>query len=329
MSDAPQFAQTREPTRAWRSRIALVLQTILRYLLAAGMLPYGISKLANIQFQVRAWDYTRPLGETSGRVLTWAFLGYQPWFQLLLGVLETLPVILLCFRRTWRLGALLLFPVLANVVLMNFAMDLWDGTKQISLCLLALNLVLLAWSVPLYRTLMSALLARPNPIRKRSWRIAGYLAEIAIPLVGIALFCNYFFHLVNHTLQFDFIGDRQINRAGSWSIQRMSFAGQESQAASDRYLYFDFGGRCVYVSGQQTVQGRYQANRDRHSFEISGVPLENGAATIAGTYRVEGSRLILSGQRGHEPFQIVLGRVNWGRILPFEPASGEPAPATR
>jgi hypothetical protein len=302
----------------------------MRYLLAAGMMPYGISKLANLQFQVGASDYIRPPGEINGKVLTWAFLGYQPWFQFLLGVLEILPALLLCFRRTWRLGALLLFPVLANVTLMNFAMDLWHNTKIISASLLALNLTLLAWSFPTYRPMLAALLTRPKPIAKHSWRTAGHLAEIAIPVAGIVLFGIYFFRLASSTQQFDFTGDHQINRAGSWSIEQMTFGGRETAAVSDRHIYFDFGRGCIYVLGTQSTKGRYQANRGRHTFEISGVPLADDGATLTGTYRVEGRQLILSGEHHNQPFRIVLARFNWWQTSPFEPALAIPnGPAQR
>src|SRR5215831_13612339 len=105
----------------------------------------------------------------------------RSWLQCLLGVLETLPTLLLFFRRTWRLGALLLLPVLLNVVLINFAMDLWDDTKKISATLLILNLGLLACSFPAYRSFLGGLLSRPQPVQYHPWRIVGQIAEIAIP----------------------------------------------------------------------------------------------------------------------------------------------------
>jgi hypothetical protein len=46
---------------------------------------------------------------------------YSPVFQFLLGAFETIPAVLLLFARTRLLGALLLFPVVLNVAMINNA----------------------------------------------------------------------------------------------------------------------------------------------------------------------------------------------------------------
>ena len=60
------------------------LQVAIRSILGGAVLPYGVSKLLALQFQVPAFQYTRPLGEVPSTYLTWAFLGYAPWLQILL-----------------------------------------------------------------------------------------------------------------------------------------------------------------------------------------------------------------------------------------------------
>ena len=76
-----------------------------RYLLGTIMLYYAIVKLVNVQFQVSPFTYTRPLDQVPGRMLAWAYLGYAPWFQRLLGVAEFTPALMLFLRRTARLAA--------------------------------------------------------------------------------------------------------------------------------------------------------------------------------------------------------------------------------
>ncbi len=66
----------------WRSRLGLAAMTVARFALAVGMMPYAISKLFNLQFEVSASSYDpEPLGAAMGTTLTWAFLGYSPAFQ--------------------------------------------------------------------------------------------------------------------------------------------------------------------------------------------------------------------------------------------------------
>ena len=108
------------------------------------MLPYGLTKIMRTQFIVLPfYTWSEPLKDIPGATLTWAFLGYSPWFTVLLGFLEAVPAVLLLFRKTKLLGALLLFPVLLNVFLINMALDLWPSTQKISFVLLLMNITLL------------------------------------------------------------------------------------------------------------------------------------------------------------------------------------------
>ena len=127
-------------------------ETILSYLLGLCMLPYALTKLLRTQFVVMPfYQWSEPLKDISGVTLTWAFLGYSKWFTILLGVLELLPAILLLFRKTRLLGAILLLPVVLNVFLINIALDLWEDTQLISGLLLILNLLVLSLNFPVLK----------------------------------------------------------------------------------------------------------------------------------------------------------------------------------
>ena len=117
---------------------------LTRYILGLWVLTYAITKILRTQFVLLPFAlWQRPLETLSGKNIAWAFLGYSPWFQILLGVLEFIPSILLLFRRTALLGAILLLPMTLSVFSINQALDLWETTKQISLILLALNCLVL------------------------------------------------------------------------------------------------------------------------------------------------------------------------------------------
>lgn len=75
------LAQATLSKSSWLAGANTVLRSIVRYLLAVGMMLFGMSKLSNYHFQLPAWVYAKPLAEIGGFGLTWAFLGYQPWFQ--------------------------------------------------------------------------------------------------------------------------------------------------------------------------------------------------------------------------------------------------------
>jgi hypothetical protein len=290
--------------------------TFARFALALGMMPYGISKLLDLQFQVGASIYAQPLGRATGTILTWAFLGYSPVFQFLLGLSETVPACLLLFARTRRLGALLLFPVLLNVVLFNYFLDLWPGTQLISSVFMALNLFLLMYDFPIYVDFLSRLLDKPEPIANRRLRIAAKVAAFAIPVAFLGWFLPYFHSLVASQLDpiRDFIGRPQINRAGSWKIDSLRIQGTPIRSVAGASLYFDFAHTCVFDDGANKESGTFEADSKARTFKIHGVTWAGSETELQGSYQVDGARLILDGHSGGAPVSLVLQRDRWGHV---------------
>ncbi len=303
------------PRASWHRRVGFAAMTAARFALAFGMFPYGISKLLLLQFQVGASIYAQPLGSALGPTLTWAFLGYSPAFQFLLGACEIIPATLLLFARTRRLGALLLFPVLLNVTLINYFLDLWAATRIISSALLALNVFLILYDYQMYLGFLSCLVAKPEPIANRKLRLSAKIASFVVPAAALTAFGFMFHSQVAAQLDpfTDFIGRRQINRAGSWTIDSLQVAEARIPAAEGASLYFDFNKGCVFDDGVRKERGTYDAKRSDRTFHIDGIRLEGTVNMIQGSYKMEGDRLFLNGRSGKEPVSMVLRRDRWGR----------------
>ena len=134
---------------------------LTRYILGLWILTYAITKILRTQFVLLPFAlWQRPLETLSGKNIAWAFFGYSPWFQILLGVLEFIPSILLLFRKTTLLGAILLLPMTLSVFLINHALDLWETTKQISLILIALNCLVLIFHWQTIKNVFSTIIQR-------------------------------------------------------------------------------------------------------------------------------------------------------------------------
>lgn len=119
------------------------VRVLLRYSLAAAMLSYGIAKV--LHQQMGAPSFTRlvtPYGDSSPMGLLWTFLGQSAAYSAFAGLAEMVPGLLLLFRRTTTLGALLVAAVMLNVVMMNFCFDV--PVKIYSTHLLVVSLVLVA-----------------------------------------------------------------------------------------------------------------------------------------------------------------------------------------
>jgi len=158
------------------ARLREILRIFLRYTLAFIMLEYGLSKLFFGQFPPPG-DYrlNEKYGDSSPMGLLWTFMGYSPAYVFFSGAAETLGAALLFFRRTTTLGALILFAVLTNVVLLNFCYDVpvkINSTHYLIICV-----VLLA---PELRRLAAFFLGRPTPASFPRWSRALKYVVIAV-----------------------------------------------------------------------------------------------------------------------------------------------------
>ena len=100
------------------------LRFILRLSLVFLMLRYGLFKVFPLQMSPPSLAVlNEPVGDTSPMTLLWTLLALNPGYEILCGVIETAAAVLLFFRRTALLGALLNAFVMTNVLLFNLFFD--------------------------------------------------------------------------------------------------------------------------------------------------------------------------------------------------------------
>jgi hypothetical protein len=119
-----------------------LVRLYVRYGLAFVMLFYGVFKLLPLQFEAPGLDrLLEPFGDASPMGLLWTFMGFSRPYTFFTGLVETLGAVLLLWRRTTLLGALILLGTLANVTVLNFTYDLNVKLRAIHLLLMAVFLV--------------------------------------------------------------------------------------------------------------------------------------------------------------------------------------------
>lgn len=91
----------------------------LRYLSAWLLFTYGLSKLAGMQFTLHPDIAQRPIGSLSGFQLTWYYYSYSHAYASILGLMQLTGAALLLFRKTALLGAAIMTPVMANILMIN------------------------------------------------------------------------------------------------------------------------------------------------------------------------------------------------------------------
>jgi uncharacterized membrane protein YphA (DoxX/SURF4 family) len=89
-----------------------------RVLLASTFISYGYSKLTDSQFGLTAAQAALPVGQLGLFKLSWYLFGQEP-FKSFVGVSQVVAGLLLLWNRTALLGALLLLPIAANVLVID------------------------------------------------------------------------------------------------------------------------------------------------------------------------------------------------------------------
>jgi len=117
------------------------VMVFIRYYLFSQMLMYGLAKLFYLQFQPPSFirlDST--FGEASPMGLLWTFMGYSMAYTMFTGFLELVAGLFLLSRKTVKLGALLTFGVMSNVMMLNYCYDV--PVKLLSTHIVVMSLLL-------------------------------------------------------------------------------------------------------------------------------------------------------------------------------------------
>jgi len=158
------------------------LRVLLRYAVAWTMLLYGSFKVVKLQFiDPTLSQLLEPMKDFSPMGMLWKFMSVSTPYTFFAGACELLGGVLLFFRRTATLGALVSAAEMMNVAMLNYAYD-------VPVKLLSTHLILMCGYllIPDLRALCNFFLrnkpAAPAPIRphfaSRKWRIAEGVAKI-------------------------------------------------------------------------------------------------------------------------------------------------------
>lgn len=186
----------------------------LRYSLAAAMISYGAMKVIQSQFAPPTLDrLVTPFGSSSPMGILWAFMGVSKAYNVFTGAIELASGILLTFRRTTLLGALIAAGAMANVVALNYSYDV--SVKIYSTQLLLEAVVLVA---PDVRRLLDVLLFDVRPLfRKQAFETTSLVVRTSL----VAGFIAFVFYDVVETSKVAGLGQRSPLR-GVWEVNELT-----------------------------------------------------------------------------------------------------------
>ncbi len=115
-----------------QAQLNYYLVAILRFVTSTVMLFYSFTKLYNGHMYQSYYALDSRLNDLNDFDTVWSFYGRYSSFQTLIGLLELLPSLLLLFRRTAFIGAVIMLPVVANVVVLNIFYKIGGFTLPVS-----------------------------------------------------------------------------------------------------------------------------------------------------------------------------------------------------
>ena len=99
------------------------LTVAIRFYVGLMLINYGAAKLFKTQFSYPSlWRLTQPYGESSPMGIAWTFLGFSKGYNIFMGFAEVASVLLL-FRKTVTIGAIITLMSTANVMAVNYFYD--------------------------------------------------------------------------------------------------------------------------------------------------------------------------------------------------------------
>lgn len=298
-----------------RSTVVRAIYAMLSYALGLWMLLYGISKIFALQFQVFPSSYAEPLAEVRGFFAIAAFFGRFHWFEVLLGLVESIPSIMLLFRRTRSIGAILLLGPISFVAITDYAYlpfrAWWDVLAVITGMLIAdIGLLLLDQKTRKWIRDLFFLNSAPE---YRRWR-----PELAINCI-LVLAAFVFFYQLGHGLEADageILGFPQINGRGAWDLKTFEIDHklvELPRGEAPPQIYFNFDGSCQMNNLPAEVKQKCVAEIKgrQHTIKLTALPVGILTAPVLANYQLDGPRLSINGRSDSHEVSLLLNRHGW------------------
>ena len=119
--------------------------SFLRYVVSFLMFYYGFAKIYSKFFEITYLTQDSRVIDVEYFKLTWYYYGKSNKLEVIFGLFELIPALLILFRGTYFIGILLIFPVAANVLLINIFNEISGITYFVS-WIITLNCLYIIYS---------------------------------------------------------------------------------------------------------------------------------------------------------------------------------------
>lgn len=299
---------------------------LVRYSLAGIAFSYGILKVFAMQMYFpNLSQLATPLGDYLPMRLSWIFIGYSEPYQIFSGVAEVMVALLLIWRKTALLGALLAVGVFANVAMLNLSYDIPVKIFSINLFIASIFLVwqekerLLAFFIQNKTVLPSSLFEKQF---REKWQKMGRIALKSLFLLmsfGFTTFNYYSYYKEFHAENTRIL---EPVKPGIYHVELFVKNGDtipESLADTLRWrdVIFDYNGAGSLSAKDSSLRMRYGRAYFSYKPDSLGKQLEwrlmawDSLPLVTFDMQIpEEGKMILKGKKENDSIQVVLKKLN-------------------
>jgi hypothetical protein len=229
------------------------IEAVMRLSVAMDVSMFGWQKIFHMQFNLPLAMLDEPFSSFSGEWLTWAYFGRSYEFIVFVGVSQIIGSAMLLFNRTKLLGTIVLFPILINIIAIDFFYSLPVGVLFHACIMVSCVVIVMLRD---YNRLVNFFLQhdlslqamRIKPVVKYALR----LSIIYIPLLTIFLNGS---------------PDKHPELRGKYEVTQLTINKVPIALTGDSVLtnvYFDLGNECVLEFGsfKKRLFGTYSLEKE-------------------------------------------------------------------
>jgi len=231
------------------------------------LISYSAAKVFKGQFLVPLSVWDTPLGELSGFYMAWSFFGWSEPYSLFIAAVQFIGAVLLLFRRATLMGALLLFPILLNIVLIDvFYSILLSALINAVVLTIMLSIIIASH----WRLIQDFLEKMQQEIflsvwQKRKWML-GIKYVLRVLTIVLPVLLMYYVRYYNNILP--------TSIDGKWEVNSIEFKNQPKQKTSlseAETIYFepDFAYKSGIRQNGQITPAIFSVNEETKEVTIT------------------------------------------------------------
>lgn len=284
-------------------------QNVTRYFLTMNMVMAGLQKFVRLQFDIPLRIFDHAYKDLHGDLLVASFFARSMPFFYLIGVLEIATALMLIFRRTQLLGAILMLPILLNIQMIDvfYAFNIGMSIHVILLVVICLYLILVEYSRLKYFFFVAQSNLPQFNFKQNTLKNAIRYSVIYIPVI-LLLICDRYPR--NYPEVFGKYNVVKYSWGTSKVIPRTQVYNCDSVLTK---VFIDSYALVLeYNNVQRRIAFNYKFNSATKTFKAIGLLKHNAQTdTLIATFQtVHGSKQ-LTGRVGQVPFHIIMQKVNY------------------